>query len=110
MPKAKNSETPDLVAMGEQVANEIIGSLAHFETFECAEAVDLTPIEKAAGVDYDLDDRVNEFARTLPENLRDRFNEIAHELHGWGYAQEKAAYAVGLAVGKRLARLEGGAR
>jgi hypothetical protein len=114
MPKTKKAKpAPDLSVLAERAADAVFDDLLDYnqttQRFTAAgDPLDL--LGKAAGEDWTIGDREMDFERALPENVRERFRGLTQAAYALGGARARAAYAFGLAMGKRLAKLEGGAR
>jgi hypothetical protein len=68
-------------------------------------------LTKALGANYDLDDRGRDFEHALPtDDLMKQFEQWAQDGYRHNAALQQAAYLAGIAMGRRLGRLEGGAR
>jgi hypothetical protein len=105
---------PDLSTLAERAADAVL---------EASQARLLVPSEAtedigqsyddllvAAGVNFD-DDEDRAFGYRLPsDELRQEFERVLEGRHKCEYARERAMYLLGIALGKRLARLDGGAR
>jgi len=119
MPKTKKPKpAPDLSTLAERAADFILEAnrARLLDPGEATEDLDgpTNPYEnllKAAGLDFGNLDRGNAFKKLLPsDDLRQAFDAVQGEHNREEYAREQATWLLGLALGKRLARLDGGAR
>jgi hypothetical protein len=120
MPKTKKAKpAPDLSTLAERAADFILEANRERLLDPGEATTDLggttNPYEtllEAAGLDFDGVDRGSTaFRRLLPsDDLRQAFDAVEEQRNQQGCRHERATWLLGIALGKRLARLDGGAR
>ena len=116
---ARKKEPPEqqLAELAERFADSVFARLLDLQEAEGDDPDGdiYDPLLTAAGVDLDEleggSDEEDRFAKALPtDELKQAFDRIVKQQAKQQVGYEQAAYSIGLAIGRRLARLEGGVR